>query len=134
MKSELQRLFWIAGLSVGLCASAPAGQRVTKANPNPPAVPQAKITQPATHFTQGTIASIDANQMVVTRKVRGKAQQTAFALTSQTQLTGSLANGARVSVQYHEDRSQKIALAVRELSPKAEVKPDNTVVKSRSKG
>ena len=134
MRSNLQRFVWIGCLLAVFCFAAMGSQKDSKANLNPPAVPQAKITQPATHFTQGTITSIDANQMVVTKKVRGKAQQTAFRLNSQTQLTGNLANGTRVSVQYHEEKSEKTVVSVRELSTKGDAKQGKAAFKPGSKG
>src|SRR5207244_12120418 len=104
------------------------GSQHSTANSNPPANPQAK-TQPATHFTQGTITSIDANAVVITKKVRGKAEQERFTLNSQTQRNGNLAAGTRVSVQYREQNGQKIAAAVRELTVATTAKP----TKARSK-
>ena len=128
MKFEFQRLALIGGLSLVLYAVL--GSQHTKAHSNSPAAPQAKITQPATHFTQGTITSIDANALVITKKVRGKAEQTRFTLNSQTQRNGNLAAGTRVSVQYREQKGQNIAAAVRELTVATSAKP----TKARSKG
>ena len=133
MRFEFPRFASIAGLSVALCAAALAGQH-TKANSNPPADSQAKTSQPATHFTQGTIASIDANRMVIARKVRGKEEQTSFTLDSQTERNGNLAAGTRVSVQYREENGQKFAAAVRELAAKHAAPPEKTALRSRSKG
>jgi hypothetical protein len=129
MNFEFHRLALIGGLSAALSAAA-LGSQHARVNSNPPANPQAKITQPATHFTQGTIVSIDANQVVITKKVRGKAEQARFTLNSQTQRNGSLAAGTRVSVQYREQNSQNIAAAVRELTAATTAKP----TKARSKG
>jgi hypothetical protein len=97
-----------------------------------PASPQAKTSRPATHFTQGTITSVDANQLVLTRKVRGKSEQITFAIDSQTQHSGNLVAGIRVSVQYREDHRQNIAAAVRELPPEA-VKSEKSPQQPRSK-
>ncbi len=133
MKSQFQRFALMAGLFVALSVATTTGQKIDKANSNPPAVPPAKITQPLMHFTQGTITSIDASQLVVTKKVRGKAQQTTFKLNSQTQLAGHLASGTRVSVQYNEDKSQKIAVAVRELAAKTDAKSGKAALKPREK-
>src|SRR5581483_9111245 len=119
MQSKLHRFPLIAGLTVALCVAVLAEQKAGKPASTPPASPQAKTSQPATHFTQGTITSIQANQLVITKTVRGKAEQMTFALTSQTQRTGTLAAGTRVSVQYREANNQNIAAAVREL-PAAE--------------
>ena len=87
-----------------------------------PAGPQAKTSQPATHFTQGTITSIDANQVVISKKVRGKEQRMAFSMNSQTLRSGNLVAGARVSVQYHETSNQNVAAAVREIASTARSK------------
>src|SRR5256886_17396368 len=118
---EFKRLALVGSLSVALCAAA-LGQH-TKVNSNPPANPQAKPTQPATHFTQGTITSINASEVVITKKVRGKAEQSKFAINYQTQRNGNLAAGTRVSVQYREQNGQNIAAAVRELSVPTTAKP-----------
>jgi hypothetical protein len=128
MNFEFKRLALIGGLSVVLCAAA-LGQHA-KVNSNPPANPQAKSTQPATHFTQGTITSIGANEVVITRKVRGKAEQAKFNISSQTQRNGNLATGTRVSVQYRDHNGQNIAAAVRELTVATTAKPSKT----KSKG
>ena len=128
MNFEFKRLALIGSLSVALCAAA-LGQH-TKVNSNLPANPQAKSTQPATHFTQGTITSINANEVVITKKVRGKAEQAKFAINSQTQRNGNLAAGTRVSVQYHEQNGQNIAASVRELSAPTTAKPGKAPSKS----
>lgn len=132
MKFEFQRLALIGGLSLVLYAVL--GSQHTKAHSNPPADPQAKITQPATHFTQGTIASIDANAVVIMKKVRGKAEQEKFTLNSQTQRNGNLAAGTRVSIQYREQNGQKIAAAVRELTVASSAKPGKAELQPRPKG
>jgi hypothetical protein len=129
MNFEFRRFALIGGLSAVLSAAALGSQHAV-VNSNHPANPQAKITQPATHFTQGTIASISANEVVITKKVRGKAEQERFTLNSQTQRNGNLAAGTRVSVQYREQNGQKIAAAVRELTVATTAKP----TKARSKG
>ena len=133
MQLEFRRLALIGALAAMLSTAVLAGQKNNKAKPNPPANPQAKTSQPATHFTQGTITSIEANQMVITKKVRGKAEQVTFAINSKTQRSGNLVAGSRVSVQYREADRQNIAAAVRELPAEAAAKPDKTAYKSRSK-
>jgi hypothetical protein len=125
MQFELKRFALIGGLTVTLCVAAIAGQTNGKASTSSPASPQAKTPQPATHFTQGTIDSIEANRMVISSKVRGKTAQVSFVMDSHTQRSGNLAAGTRVSVQYREASSQKIAAAVREL-PAAAVKVGKT--------
>ena len=115
MNIEFQRFALACAVAVILNTAVSAAQKDASAKTNPPATPQAKTNRPATHFTQGTITSIEANQMVITRKIRGKTKQVSFAFDSQTQRSGNLVAGARVSVQYREDHNQNIAAAVREL-------------------
>jgi|KBSSwiStaDraftv2_1062776.scaffolds.fasta_scaffold1677699_1 hypothetical protein len=128
-----RRLICIAGLTVALSVPVLASQKSTKATKNPPASSQATKHQPASHVTQGTIASMDANQLVLDRKGHGKGQKTTFTLNSQTQQTGNVAVGSRVSVQYREENNQKIASAVREMATKSAAKPAKASSKPGSK-
>ena len=122
----------VAVVTLGTAVSA--AQKQPKAKSNPPASPQAKTSQPATHFTQGTITSIEANLLVITRKIRGKAEQVSFQINSQTQRSGNLVAGNRVSVQYREADHQNIAATVRELPQEAAAKSGKTAYKPRPKG
>ena len=133
MQLKLHRFPLMIALTAVLCTVVSASQKAGKATSNPPASPQAKTSQPATHFTQGTITSIQANQLVISRMVRGKAAQMMFALNAQTERTGTLIAGARVSVQYREANNQNIAAAVRELPADSDVKTSKTTLKPRSK-
>jgi hypothetical protein len=132
MHSQLHRFALIAVSIATLGAVVAAGQKTGKGVSNPPASPQAKTPQPATLFTQGSITSIQASQMVITRTVRGKAEQVTFVLTPQTQRTGNLVAGSRVSVQYRAVDNQNIAAAVRELPPKATAKSGKTAYTPKS--
>jgi hypothetical protein len=126
MQFEFMRFALIGALTVTLCAAVSGAQKDSKANKNPPASPQAKTPQPAVHFTQGTITSIEANRLVIARTARGKTEQVTFVMSSQTQRSGNLVAGARVSVQYREDSTQKTAAAVRESPAKETVKAGKT--------
>src|SRR5215467_2375745 len=130
MLLKIHTFVFVASITAAVCVVAvSAGQKNNKAVSNPPASPQAKTSQPATQFTQGTIASIQANQIVINRTVRGKAGQMTFVLTPQTQRTGNLVVGARVSVQYREADKKNIAAAVRELQANAPDKSGKTELK-----
>ena len=131
MKSK--RLVSIAALTMTLCVPLAASQKNIKSNQNPPASPQATNHQPASHVTQGTIASMGADQLVLNRKGRGKGQQVTFMLNSQTQQTGNLKTGSRVAVQYREENHQKIANAVHEVPSKSAAKPPKAAFKPASK-
>jgi hypothetical protein len=134
MQWKLHRFPLIVALTAMLCAAVLAEQqKAVKPTSNPPASPQAKTPQPATHFTQGTIASITANQLVITKTARGKASQMTFSLTSETSRTGTLAAGTRVSVQYRQANNQNIAAAIRELPAESADKSGKTTFKPKSK-
>ena len=133
MQLKLHRLPLMIALIATLCAAVTAEQKAGKTTSGPPASPQAKTPQPATHFTQGTITSIQADQLIISRTVRGKAAQMAFALTSQTERTGTLVAGARVSVNYRENNNQNIAAAVRELPADTADKSGKATLKPKSK-
>jgi hypothetical protein len=124
---EFSRLALI--FAAGAALSAAPGAQKSAVLP----ASQAKTHQPATHFTQGTIASIEADHVVISKKVRGKTQETAFAIDAQTQRSGNLAPGARVSVQYRELDGQKVAAAVRELRAEKPPKPGSGDSASKSK-
>ena len=134
MQLKLHGFPLMIALTVLLGTMASAGQKAAQATSSPPASPQAKTSQPATHFTQGTITSIQANQIVITRTVRGKAGQMTFMLTPQTQRSGNLVAGTRVSVQYREANNQNIAAAVSELSTKEPADSGKNALKPKSKG
>jgi hypothetical protein len=123
----------MVALTAVLCTVVSAGQKAGNATSNPPASPQAKTSPPATHFTQGTITSIQANQLVISRMVHGKAAQMTFALNAQTERTGTLAAGSRVTVQYREANNENVAAAVRELPADSAAKTGKTTLKPKSK-
>lgn len=133
MHWKLHRFPLIVVVTAMLCAAVLAEQKAGNTTVNPPASPQAKTPQPAKNFTQGTIASITANQLVITRTARGKAAQMTFALTPETSRTGTLAVGTRVSVQYRQANNQNIAAAIRELSADSADKSGKTTFKPKSK-
>ena len=135
MHRKLHRFPLIVVATAMLCAAVLAEQKAEKTTSNLPASPQAKTAQPAKNFTQGTITSITANQLVITKTktARGKAAQMTFALTSETSRTGTLAAGTRVSVQYRQANNQNIAAAIRELPADSADKSSKTTLKPKSK-
>jgi hypothetical protein len=133
MHWKLHRFPLIVVVTVMLGAAVLAEQKAGNTTSNPPASPQAKTVPPAKNFTQGTIASITANQLVITKTVRGKAAQMTFALTSETLRTGTLSVGTRVSVQYRQASNQNIAAAIRELPADSADKSSKTTYKPKSK-
>jgi len=99
MTSKLRRAAFIAGLVATLSVSAFAGKKSS-----------------GKHVAVGTIASIDANQVVVNEKVKGKEQPMTFQLNSSTQKSGNLNNGSYVTIEYHAENNQNVANSIRERS------------------
>jgi hypothetical protein len=73
----------------------------------------------AKHTVVGTITSIDSNHVVINEKVKGKDQSMSFKLDSSTQKTGSLDNGAPVTIQYRTENSENVATSVRQRTASA---------------
>ena len=105
---NIRRTIVLGGVLAALYVSTLAAQKAPKAT---------------THSTKGTIASINGDTLVINQTVRGKAQQLTLTLNSQTQRSGELAAGNPVTVQYHQDKNDKIATAVRESSANAGTRP-----------
>ena len=99
MTSKIKRAAFIFGLVATLSVSAFAGKKSS-----------------GKHVAVGTITSIDANQVVVNEKVKGKEQPMTFQLNSSTQKSGNLNNGSYVTIEYHAENSQNIANSIRERS------------------
>jgi hypothetical protein len=97
MTSKLGTFAFIAGLVVTLSITAFAGKKNS-----------------TKHLAVGTITSIDANQVVVTEKVKGKEQPVTFRLDSSTQKSGNLNTGTLVTIQYRTESNQNIATSIRE--------------------
>jgi hypothetical protein len=79
------------------------------------------------HMAVGKITSIDANQVVVSEKVKGKDQTMTYKLDSSTQRSGNLTVGTPVTIQYRTENNQNVATTLRERSA------NNTAAKSLSK-
>jgi hypothetical protein len=99
MTSKFGKLGFVACLIAALSVSAFAGKKSS-----------------GKHVAVGTIASINADQVVVNEKVKGKEQPMTFKLNSSTQKSGDLKDGAYVTVEYHAENNQKVANSIRERS------------------
>jgi hypothetical protein len=86
--------------------TAPAPKKSTAAKA--PAAPKKQEIA-----ASGTVTSVDATHLMVTRKVAGKDQPTTFVLTPETKKTGDIATGSKVSVRYHMENSDMVATSVR---------------------
>jgi len=65
----------------------------------------------ANHATMGTVKSIDANNLVITRSGKD-AGDMAFQLKASTRRSGTVAVGTMVSVRYQEEGSNNVATAI----------------------
>ena len=70
--------------------------------------PAAKKSAVASHTTAGTVKSSTDSSLVITK---GGKDQT-FSLTSSTEKTGTIANGAHVTVHYTMDGKSMVATSV----------------------
>jgi hypothetical protein len=60
----------------------------------------------------GTVVSSSATELVISSKVKGKAEQETFAVNPETKTQGSLTNGERVVVHYKSEKGQKVATTI----------------------
>jgi len=65
------------------------------------------------HQATGTISSVNANQLVLSHKVKGKEEQTTFVMNDQTKREGNLSSGEKATVHYTVQNNEKIATMVK---------------------
>ena len=65
----------------------------------------------ASHATAGTVKSIDANTMVITRSGKDAVDMT-FQLNASTHRSGTVEVGSVVSVRYQEEGTNRVATAI----------------------
>ena len=85
------------------------------------------------HVAVGTVTSVDANQIVINEKLKGKDQPMTFQLDSATQKSGNVAAGSTVTIQYRTENNKNIATTVRERAAgatKGTAKPKTSAKKS----
>lgn len=93
-------------LLMALAAFAQGTSQATKA--------KAPTTKAAVaHQAMGTISSVEAGKLVLTRTVKGKREQTTFMLNDQTKKDGDLKAGEKVTVRYKVEKGQDIATSVK---------------------
>jgi hypothetical protein len=95
-----------AAAIVAMLAMVPAGAFAAQAKKS--AAPAAKHATVASHTTSGTVKSSTDNSLVITK---GGKDET-FTLNSTTEKTGTIANGAHVTVHYTMDGKNMVATAV----------------------
>jgi hypothetical protein len=85
--------------------------------PPPPAKPStqkpatARTSKPASHSTNGTVKSIDATTLVITKPGQKKEEMT-FVVTPSTQKEGTVDVGSMVSVRYTTEGKVMTATAI----------------------
>ncbi|HEU5255504.1 MAG TPA: hypothetical protein VFU28_05925 [Vicinamibacterales bacterium] len=101
-------------------ALAVSGGAFAQSSSKPASKPaSSSSTKPAaTHSVQGTVKSVDASSLVITKSGK-KGSDMTFKLDSTTQKEGSIATGTPVSVRYHVDGSTNVATAVNAEAPKS---------------
>jgi hypothetical protein len=72
-----------------------------------------------THVSRGTIVSIDANELVLAHKKKGKSEALNFVLTPDTVRKGNLTVGTGVSVHYHMENNRQLATSIQAQPSKA---------------
>ena len=92
----------MAASSIGLLAASQAAKGAAKT--------PTKAAMTASHATTGTVKSMTADTLVVTRP--GKGGDLTFTLDSSTQKEGNLSVGSKVSVRYREEGKTMVATAV----------------------
>lgn len=83
-----------------------------------PAKPAAASKSVATHTTNGTVKSVDATSLVIT-KSGSKTQDMTFALDPSTQKQGAVEVGSMVTVHYKTEGSTMTATAITAKPAKA---------------
>lgn len=96
-----------AAAVVAMLAMVPAGAFAAQAAKKS-AAPAAKHAAVASHTTSGVVKSSTDNSLVITK---GGKDET-FTLNSTTEKTGTIANGAHVTVHYTMDGKNMVATAV----------------------
>jgi len=77
----------------------------------PKPTPTTKPAAPASHSSAGTVKSVDATSLTITRPT-GTVKEMTFVLNDSTKKSGTIAVGAMVDVRYKTEGKQNIATAV----------------------
>ena len=94
-------------LLIGALVLAPSFVMAQTPKPTPTSKPAA----PATHTTMGTVKSVDATSLTITRS-SGTPKELTLVLNDSTKKSGNIAVGASVDVRYKTEGKQNIATAV----------------------
>jgi hypothetical protein len=100
----------LAALAVTGAAQAATPQATAKKGTTAAAKP-AKPAAAASHSVKGTVKSIDASMLVITKSGKAGGDMT-FTLNADTKRDGSPAVGSPVSVRYRSEGANNVATAV----------------------
>ena len=100
--------------ALAVTGAAQAAQATAKKDTAKPAAAAAATTKPAaaaSHSVKGTVKSMDASTLVITKSGKAGGDMT-FSVNADTKKTGDAAVGSTVSVRYRTEGSSNIATAV----------------------
>ena len=60
----------------------------------------------------GTIVSSSSSELILSSRIKGKAEQEKFAVNADTKTHGALSAGERVTVRYKDENGQKVATMI----------------------
>ena len=107
----MRRIALTLALSGALAAVPMMALAAPQAASSPSKSSSKSAPKPATHATAGTVKSVDATSLVIT-KPGAKPSDMTFVLNSTTEKKGDLAAGASVQVRYTTEGKQNVATAV----------------------
>jgi hypothetical protein len=114
MRKVLTTFALVAALAVA--GAAQAAQATAKKDAAKPAA-TAKPAAAASHSVKGTVKSMDASTLVITKSGKAGGEMT-FTVNADTKKDGAPAVGSPVSVRYRTEGSTNVATAVTASAPK----------------
>lgn len=115
MRKVLTMLALVAALAVS--GAAQAAQATAKKDATTAKPAAAKPAAAASHSVKGTVKSMDASTLVITKSGKAGGDMT-FTLNADTKKDGAPAVGSAVSVRYRTEGSTNVATAVAAQAPK----------------
>ena len=115
MRKVLTTFALVAALAA---AGAAQAAQATKKDATAAKPATAKPAEAASHSVKGTVKSMDASTLVITKSGKAGGEMT-FTVNADTKKDGSPAVGSPVSVRYRTEGSANVATAVTASAPKA---------------
>jgi hypothetical protein len=115
MRKVLTMFALVAALAVS--GAAQAAQATAKKDATTAKPAAAKPAAAASHSVKGTVKSMDASTLVITKSGKAGGDMT-FTLNADTKKDGAPAVGSPVSVRYRTEGSANVATAVTAQAPK----------------